>query len=420
MPLDKIAKEIQRIEKEYEKYRKLYQHDHHIDADEQTHLDDLNIQLEHVKNLFRKYKKYTFESASLEDTVDHFIEQLDEENILDDVANVKNISLSTSIGKGVVFYSSYWGGIEVMTPKDRSMSLRFIVKNNELAIHFWPYLLIDVWGPANGYLHDIQFSFKTGQLSFNIKGYFTSSFKSALKEYIEDLINDTLFDRGASEHIFPFDPFKDPNMAEKITVLQDQFIKKFKGSSSDLDLSANMGSASIGSSVQFVKKYEYNFGSGQVVMDKNAVLQANIQFKGGVKTLMEDPTNAKINYVELNCSGVDIYMKDKLQASIERISFHHGGDLRLNRVIIHNEVVNGLKLLEVLAKLAIVVSAATSHNTGPVILNQANIDAVFIDGVAISVIEKRIEAMIIDAINDSLQETAKTYGFDLKNALGIG
>ena len=87
MPLDKIAKEIQRIEKEYEKYRKLYQHDHHIDADEQTHLDDLNIQLEHVKNLFRKYKKYTFESASLEDTVDHFIEQLDEENILDDVAN---------------------------------------------------------------------------------------------------------------------------------------------------------------------------------------------------------------------------------------------------------------------------------------------------------------------------------------------
>ena len=65
----------------------------------------------------------------------------------------------------------------------------------------------------------------------------------------------------------------------KIKILQDQFLSKFKSESSNGDILTEMGAASIGSSLQFIKKYEYNFGSGQVVIKKSGVLNASIQFK---------------------------------------------------------------------------------------------------------------------------------------------
>ena len=133
--------------------------------------------------------------------------------------------------------------------------------------------------------------------------------------------------------------------------------------------------------------------------------------------MIDDPKNVQISYrIELFGCG---YLHERKTSNYHRTDqLCYVGDLRLTRVVIHNEVVNGLKLIEVLAKLAVVVSAATSHNTGPVFINEANINSVFIDGVAIAVIEERIEAMILDAINDSLQEVPKPM-VDVKNALGL-
>ena len=83
-------------------------------------------------------------------------------------------------------------------------------------------------------------------------------------------------------------------------------------------------------------------------IEKGSVLQANINIKGGLDHLIQNPKKAKISSITMSCSGIVIYLKNKPQIKIERISYHYGGDLRIDRAEILNEVVNGLKMIELL------------------------------------------------------------------------
>lgn len=373
-------------------------------------------------------------TPSIEAIIDNNLEKLNQQSIQKDFADFAPIKISTSVPKNTLFMKAAFDS-HVKAPEETNLTIDIELSSKGINIQFKPYLFIDTWaGPFNGKLESIFFSFKDGSVNVSTSGSWSKKIIKNIQEQISNLIKNTLLDKKIKKNIFPYNPFQDNTLRQNLVIFQKQLTNEFSknsearnSSKEDSTNSIPLEQLNLSSGLKFKKTYSYDFGAGQAQIKKGSELNANLKLQGDLNKIIQNPSLAKIDNLSIETDGIEIIMKDEVQITIKKVSLSYGGIFSFDEMIISNKVVKGIRLAEALFKAALILKTITTSKNATIAIPKGNDislesiekESIIIDGIALPMIERQIEKIILKNIQESLQEMLESYGIDINNALGL-